>query len=296
MRQKDSFSSYHPLVNFIYFAAVIAFSMFFTHPLFLLTSFFSSAAFYILLEGSAAKNFILWFALPLIFITAMMNPLLSHEGQTILFYLPSGNPLTLESVLYGIGAGVMLATVMLWFFCFSKVMTSDKFVYLFSRFSPSLSLLLSMTLRFIPQFRRQFQTVSELQLSFSGESKSLIKKIKTAVSCFVTVISWSLENAVETADSMKSRGYGTAKRTSYTAYRVSQRDKYALFFLAFCVFVIVCGSLYGSISWRYYPTVKGVLFQPLTLFALLIYFAMCVMPVFLAWKEALEWKHLKSEI
>ena len=40
----------------------------------------------------------------------------------------------------------MLAAVALWFSCLSAVMTSDKFIYLFGRVIPALSLLLSMIL------------------------------------------------------------------------------------------------------------------------------------------------------
>ena len=42
-------------------------------------------------------------------------------------------------------------------------MTSDKFVYLFGRIIPALSLVLSMTLRFIPKFQAQIHTVSNAQ-------------------------------------------------------------------------------------------------------------------------------------
>lgn len=43
--------------------------------------------------------------LALFAVTAAVNPAFSHEGRTILRYLPSGNPLTLESILYGIAQG-----------------------------------------------------------------------------------------------------------------------------------------------------------------------------------------------
>ena len=68
--------------------------------------------------------------LPLLVITALINPAFSHQGVTILTYLPSGNPLTLESILYGIYAAFLLITVIAWFSCFNAVMTSDKFMYL----------------------------------------------------------------------------------------------------------------------------------------------------------------------
>ena len=78
---------------------------------------------------------------PLLLFSAVLNPLFNHEGATILTYLPDGNPLTLESMLYGVSAAAMMVTVILWFSCYNSVMTSDKFLYLFGRVIPALSLL-----------------------------------------------------------------------------------------------------------------------------------------------------------
>ena len=101
--------------------------------------------------------------LPMALMAALINPAFNHEGATLLAYLPSGNPLTLESIAYGFAAAAMLAAVVLWFSCYTAVMTSDKFVYLFGRVIPALSLVLSMTLRFVPKFKAQIQVVSEAQ-------------------------------------------------------------------------------------------------------------------------------------
>lgn len=294
MQKPDCFSSYHPLVNFIYFAAVISFSVFFMHPLSLLVSLCGSAFYYVSLSGRKSKAFILKFTVPVMLLTAIMNPLLSHEGVTILFYLPTKNPLTLESIVYGVLAALMLSSVMLWFCCFSAVMTSDKFIYLFSRFSPSLSLLLSMTLRFIPRLKRQFETVSEIQNSLYSDNNKL-RKIKNAVNAFISVVSWGLENAAQTADSMKSRGYGTKKRTSYNIYYFTQRDYIALIFILFCVVFIVCGSVSGELYFRAYPDIKGSL-SLMTIIIEAVFAALCIMPFYLERREKRLWRQSLSEI
>lgn len=296
MRQRDSFSSYHPLAELLFFASVMGFTMFFQHPVSLLISFVCACAYYVSLTESRGRRFILKFALPVAVITAIANPLLSHEGVTILFYLPSKNPFTLESVFYGVSAGVMLSAVMTWFFCFSEVMTSDKFVYLFSRLSPSLSLLISMTLRFVPLFRKEFETISETQNALDlSPKKSKLRKAETAISCFTAVMSRSLENAVETADSMKSRGYGTGRRTAYSKYKIEKRDKSAIGFILFCTVFIVCGGVSGALKWRYYPDITGE-FNVLTIILLAAFSALCIMPVYLKRREEREWKRLISQI
>ena len=133
---KDTFSSYHPAVSMLYFVLVIGLSMFLNHPVCLGISLVGALVYSIYLKGKKAARFNLIYMLPLLVITALINPAFSHQGVTILAYLPSGNPLTLESILYGIYAAFLLITVIAWFSCFNAVMTSDKFVYLFGRIIP----------------------------------------------------------------------------------------------------------------------------------------------------------------
>ena len=131
MKNKDTFSSYHPIVNFLYFGFVLAFSMIFMHPACLGISLTCAIIYSIYLNGKKAVKFNMKFMLPMFILAVLINPAFSHAGKTILTYLPSGNPLTLESIIYGIAAAAMLLSVITWFLCYNEVMTSDKFVYLF---------------------------------------------------------------------------------------------------------------------------------------------------------------------
>ena len=139
MKHKDTFSACHPAVNFVYFALVLVFTMFLMHPASLVISLGCALAYHISLSGRKAVRMQLLFLLPMVLIAAVANPAFNHEGATILTYLPTGNPLTLESILYGLAAALMLAAVITWFACYTAVMTSDKFVYLFGRIIPALS-------------------------------------------------------------------------------------------------------------------------------------------------------------
>ena len=160
---RDTFSDCHPAVNFLYFALVLAFSMTLMHPACLLISLTGACCYVARLCGLRELGRSARWLVPMALLAALVNPAFVHQGVTILTYLPTGNPLTLESILYGFAAALLLASVVLWFRCFSTVMTSDKFIYLFGRVIPALSLVLSMTLRFVPRFRRQFRAVSQAQ-------------------------------------------------------------------------------------------------------------------------------------
>ncbi len=297
MKNRDTFSSYHPAINFLYFALVLVFTMFFMHPVSLLISLCAALAYAVTLNGDRAVRFSLTALLPMLLMAALVNPVFNHEGATILAYLPTGNPLTLESIVYGVAAAVMLASVITWFSCYTAVMTSDKFVYLFGRVIPALSLVLSMTLRFVPRFKAQFKVVSQAQACVGRDTAtgSLLQRLKNAITIFSIMVTWALENAIETADSMKSRGYGLPGRTAFSIYRFDERDRMALAWLLFCGGYILCGWAAGGLSWRYYPTIKGALTGAFPISFQVVYLALCLTPVILNRREERVWKRLQSE-
>ena len=296
MQNRDTFSGYHPGINFLYFGLVFLFTMFLLHPVSLLISLGCALCYAIYLNGRKAVRFSLRLLLPMMLLAAVLNPAFNHEGATVLTYLPSGNPLTMESMLYGLTAALMLAAVITWFSCYNAVMTSDKFVYLFGRVIPALSLVLSMTLRFVPKFKAQLQVVSEAQRCIGRDTSegSLLQRAKNAITIFSIMVTWALENAIETADSMKSRGYGLPGRTAFSIYRFDERDKTALLWLSFCGVYLLSGWAAGGFSWRYYPTIRGAAVTPFTVSFQIVYLALCLTPVILNRWEDKKWKLLRS--
>lgn len=280
----------------MYFALVLVFTMFFMHPVSLIISLACALAYAIYLNGKKAVRFSLMYILPMMLIAAITNPAFNHEGATILTYLPSGNPLTLESILYGIAAAVMLASVITWFSCYNAVMTSDKFVYLFGRIIPALSLVLSMTLRFVPKFKAQLHVVSEAQRCVGRDVSdgTMLQRVKNAITIMSIMVTWSLENAIETADSMKSRGYGLPGRTAFSIYRFDDRDKTTLIWLCFCGFYIFAGWMAGGLSWQYYPIIKGTLTGAFPISFQLVYLALCLTPVILNLAEDRKWRTIEN--
>ena len=295
---RDSFTNYHPTVNLLYFTLVIAFSMLVTHPVAQIIALVSAITYAISVEGKKSVMFLLKFCLPMVLLTAFINPAFNHEGATILYYFSSGNPLTLESVLYGVASGTMIVTVLLWFSALSRVMTSDKFIYLFGKIIPSLSLLLSMSLRFVPKFKKQTETVAEAQKCIGRDisTGSLWQRFKTAVIILSIMITWALENAIETADSMKSRGYGLKGRTAFSIYRFDERDKYALIWFGFCGLFLLSGTLLFAFGFRYFPNIRYAAFDMTTIPFYFVFFALCITPVLINLKEERKWKTLVSKM
>lgn len=292
----NRFQSCHPLVHFAFFAAVIVCTLLFLHPVFLGLSFAAALLYAVLLGGARALRFGLLFALPMLAAVAILNPLFVHQGMTMLFYLHD-NPVTLEAVLFGAAAAVMLAAMLLWFFCCNAVLTSDEFLYLFGRAVPSLALLLSMTLRLIPRFKTQIGRISRAQaaIGMGAGTGGLWTRARNGVRILSILITWALENAVETADSMKARGYGLPGRTTFSLFRFGGRDAACLAVILAAVAVCVLGQLTGMVYVQYYPFVKWTA-GPATTTVAAAYGILCFLPVGLeSWGEW-KWRSLQSTI
>lgn len=294
----NGFKTYHPIVNFTYFAFVIAFAVIFTHPLCLAISLTCGIICSVIIAGRRAVKFNIFCMLPMIIFAALINPAFNHEGVTVILYLPSGNAMTLESVVYGAAAAALTASVLCWCLCCNEVMTSDKFIYLFGRVIPSLSLVLSVSLRLVPKFTERLKEISAAQKCIGRDVSSggAARRARNGLSIMSILITWSLENAVETADSMKSRGFGLGGRTAYSVFEFDRRDMCALLCTAALGIYIIIGKITGGMYFRYFPSLKGAApsFYSLSVFA--AYFILCMIPVIIHILEVIKWKSIQSKI
>lgn len=292
----SGFSSYHPAVNFLFFAAVLLFSMFFLHPVFFGISFVCSLAYAVRLNGVRAVKFSLLGLLPMMLLVALINPAFNHDGVTVLVYV-NDNPITLEAVCYGLAAAVMFASVLLWFSCYNAVMTSDKFLSLFGRVIPALSMLLSMCLRFVPRFKAQARVIAQAQRCVGRDpgAGSLLRRAKNGMQILSILTTWALENAVDTADSMKARGYGLKGRTSFSLYRFDRRDTAAFLGLLSLLVLVFAGAALGENSMQYFPRLVQKEVTGLSAVIYAGYALLCLTPLILDGKEALKWRRLLSK-
>ncbi len=296
-RRMNYFASYHPINQFLYYMIILAVTMFFRHPVLLALSVTGAATYGIWMKrGKVGKFFLM--VLPVCIVSAVVNPLFSHEGVTILGYFSNGNPVTLESILYGLSSGVMLAAVFLWFYTLQEVMTSDKFIYLFGRLLPVFGLILSMVFQFVPKYRNQIRKISDAQKGIGRDigNGNLFQRIRQGMKIMSILATWAFENSVETADSMKSRGYGLRGRTSYSIYRFESRDRWFLGIQLVCILPLVAGNICEWISVQYYPV---FLVNENTWFSYVTYFAygiLCFLPVISDVLEEIKWHYIQSKI
>ena len=289
----DAFSKCHPAVNFLFFAGAIGLAVVIQHPAYLLAGILAGAVYYLLLNGKKGWKLILGL-LPMFVILAGVNPLFNTMGQTTLFSL-WGRPYTLEALFYGGAVGGVFVAIFLWFGCYNKVLTSDKFTSLFGNLIPSISLLLVMIFRMVPNFIRKTRQIVGARRSIgkgAGEASTTKEKFSDGVSVLGALTSWALEGSVVTGDSMRARGYGTAKRSSFMIYRMRAADWGLLVVMAVLLALTVTAMARGHMGANFVPVMElaGVNW------GIAVYTAYLLLPTALHIKEAILWRISRSRI
>ena len=294
---EDAFANYHPAVEFFFFLGAIGSGMFFVHPLFVSISFAASALYFFLLRGRKGGKTFLTLLLLWVFM-ALLNAVMVQEGETLLFTWLRGRVVTKEALLYGLSAGALFVTIMLWFSCYNAVMTSDKFICLFGKMIPSLSLLLSMILRLIPNFERKAQTILGARrcIGKAPDNGTKKEKLMHSMDMLSVLTSWALEGAVVTADSMKSRGYGSGERVNFNIYRRTRRDSIAIAVLSAALLLLIYGTAHGAAKAEFYPVITLSTGSRYTLAGALGYAIFLFTPSFLHIWEDVTWSILRSKI
>lgn len=281
------FSEFYPTVCFSYFMAIILLTVILGNPVYILLSFVFAFLYRLKIAGKNVFSS-LKFVLPVILLTGVFNMLFSHFGVTRLFSVGSYD-FTLESLLYGLSTGVMLGAVILWFLCYTDVVTSEKFIAVFGGFMPNLALLFSMVLRFIPLMAKTSNEIKEANIGLGNE----VRGLKNSINRFSCLVSISLEKSMETADAMRSRGFGNGKRKPFCRYKFNISDG---------IFFAVAAVIFTSLIVSYALKINSFDFEPKFFFEnnnvifYVLFAVLAAAPAAVDCAGEIKWHFLKSKI
>ena len=162
---------------------------------------------------------------------------------------------------------------------------------MFGKVIPKLGLVLSMALHFIPMFKRQLKKVRSAQKTMGLYSaRGIVDKLRSNGRVFLAMISWSLENAMETAASMRARGYGTGKRTDFSLFRFTARDSACL------LGVSVVGMATRVTAFTFYPRISTLELSPFSVAVYVAFGVLSFLPFAVEVREAIVWTYYRSKI
>ena len=240
-----AFSMSHPAVPALYMVLTLGLTMFSMQPVLIALSLAGGLAYGLATRGAARTLGALRWQLPVILIIAVLNPLFSASGSTELFRIGM-RAVYLESMVYGLCMGGLFVASVLWFEAAASMLEYDKVLALFGNAAPVVALMISMCMRLIPQFLRRGRTV------LAGRAPT--DPVRSRLRASSVLMGWGMEDSLERADAMRSRGWGAAtRRTTYARYRLGRGDVAALVGLALFGVVTVTVAWTATTQYSFYP-------------------------------------------
>lgn len=292
IRNEIGFQSYHPYVIFSYYIFVGTLVMYFNHPVFLLTALILMICLNIIHDGGKELKKWLPFFIMMGILIVVLNPFLVSRGTNILFYF-RGKQVTLEATIYGFVMALVIIIILMMFISFNITLNGNKFLFIFSRIFPRTAFLVMLTLRFFPLLRDRYDEITMVQ-QVKGKSLkkgSFFNRIKSGMIFIHILLSWSLEEAIQTADAMKARGYGSGPKSSYIPYHIEKRDWFVLGLMI--VFYLLClfGGFLGYGKIIIYPELGTLQFFFLDWIVYISMLLLFAIPVFVEGREKLRWTY-----
>lgn len=282
--------SLHPILILTYYAGGITFGMLLFHPYILLAGW--AAAVIVNLHLDGGREWRRWSLAMLlgVLLIVVMNPILSHRGRTVWFYW-GDLPITMESVVYGLTLAMSMLNLLTFFVTYRLVMTEQKFLFLFSRVSPKAALIAMMAMGLVPRLRRRMQELMLIQRTqgVTVAEGSLIARARNGAKLVGTLLSWTLEDALQTADSMQARGYGTGTRSTYLGFRFRSRDGATLAGFAVCAIVLLVAWANGHGFMIIYPRLGTFALSWGDGLVLVAYVGFLLLPLGWEWRDRRAW-------
>ena len=248
-----AFSMSHPAVPALYMVLTLGLTMFSMQPVLIALSLAGGLAYGFATRGTVRTLGALRWQLPVILIIALVNPLFSASGSTELFRIGM-RAVHLESLVYGLCMGGLFVASVLWFEAAASMLEYDKVLALLGNAAPVIALMISMCMRLIPQFLRRGRTVLAVQDAIDMPGRKPADPVRSRLRASSVLMGWGMEDSLERADAMRSRGWGAVpRRATYARYRLGRSDVVALVGLALFGAVAVAVAWTATTQYSFYP-------------------------------------------
>ena len=284
---RNPFRTYHPAVAFVYTACAIAFSMAVMQPVFVALSLMGAIACSCVTRGARRTMRTLAGVAALALVVAAANLVFVASGSTELFRV-GARAFYVESLVYGICSGGMLASVLLWFASYAACMDSDASMAMLGNAAPTVTLMVSQVMRLVPQFvSRGRGIVASQDAVTSAEARTKRQAASDRLRAVSVLAGWGMEDGLVRGDAMRARGYGCGvRRTAYRRHRIRRVDAAALVVVGVLAAVSVPCAWAAVSEFTFYPVLGGFA----SLGAYLSYALLMAFAPALAFKEWLQWR------
>jgi energy-coupling factor transport system permease protein len=198
---------------------------------------------------------VLLLALPFALVIALLNPLVTRNGVTVIARLGEAPvfgrvDVTLEALVYGAVLGLRALALILCCGLYATVVDPDEVLRLFRRVSFRSALTATLATRMVPVLGRDGRRMADAQRCRPGAPPSRVALVRA-------VAAGALDRAVDVAAALEVRGYGTARRPPRVRAPWSRHDV-AFTAVALALLGLTLSAwLAGSAAFDAYPRVHG---------------------------------------
>jgi energy-coupling factor transport system permease protein len=188
--------------------------------------------------------------LPVAIVIALVNPLVSNNGNTVIFrfgeLLGHRFDVTSEAILFGLVAGLRVLVLIAAFGLFNAVVDPDELMRAVRRFSYRSALTASLATRLVPVLVRDATRMNEA-------ARCRAKPAPRAMVARAALAS-SLDRAVDVAAALELRGYGSAQRPARVRRPWSRHDLRVTFAAVLIALLVVGMRALGVGEFEPYPS------------------------------------------
>jgi len=140
----------------------------------------------------------------------IFNALTVHAGERALFALPDswpvvGGPITWESIIYGFVTGLSFVSLILIFAIYNSVLGPQIILRMIPGFAYQAGMAVSIAISFAPQTLIAWGEIREAQRLRGRQGRG----VRDLLPLFLSLLSHGLDRAIQLAESMEARGFGS---------------------------------------------------------------------------------------
>lgn len=200
------------------------------------------------------------FALPIMLLYMMVNPLFQSNGEHLLWQGPVLSvigrvDLTTEELLYSFMGVIRLSIILLLSAGFLFFVDQERFLFFFAKVTPRFVISSVMAIRLFPFLMQESKRIQEVLRArgIRPANRGLRSYISFKMTILKPLIYSTMEGSWITAESLYVRGFGSGPRSYYRTSAMTQREKVGLLLCGLLILFGVFGKVLQFGAVQFYP-------------------------------------------
>jgi energy-coupling factor transport system permease protein len=198
------------------------------------------------------------FILPLAALIVLINSLFNQNGDILLTSLNIFNytlPIYQEAIVFGVAMAIKLILILAIFTAFNILIPVERLMDIFGSYNSRSVLVVAISAALIPDMVERFHSIGQVQRcrGVQRPGKGLWERTRNLGPLLLNLLRSSLQAALQMAEAMQARGYGSSKRRNVYQIEKWQLQDWLLLFLALTVLGLALLGWYTGYRYHYRP-------------------------------------------